>query len=523
MTVSVNSKVSGANYLGTSTDSNGNTVLDTSSSAALAASGVLPPLAGGVCLSVGDSTSANGFIPSNDNSTTAQMLHGQAFAELGAPFDKFVNGGVSGENTQEILARVPDLLEANNPTVVIFGPNSVNDYDDTFTSTQTLSYISQAVALCVAYPGVVKTYVQTIQPTDSQNMETAGGARGRKWHAEVQDGLRSLVTQYCGAVELIDTFSIVAAANASGMISGYSPDGTHFGYRASERTSTKGFKPAATKLKFANTWKRPYTTVDHRNILGPFASAPAGSNASGTAGTVLLTGTTGTLPNGWTGRRAVGDTTATATVSTVANPHGYAASSASAECTLGADGGAIGVSVGRAASVRNNYDNERANSQAYTYNDKIVISATLNGQVFAAGTSAASAPDFTGVVPGDMVTDGTVVWLVTLRPLPGSIIEVAADLDLQSLTGSGQTYCWLSITNDAAVSVDRYLNYAGTGTYSYPTLVDSARRMYRQRFTIPTTSWASVKTMQLAAFFCGKNAATATMLAHGLSIEVITQ
>lgn len=487
------------------------------------AASTLPILIGGTVLSASDSLTNQGFISGNDNSTTALMLFGQACAELGAPFDKFVNGGVDGQNTQEILARVPALLSDNNPTAVIFGPMSPNDYDDQFTSTQTLQYTAEMVRLAVNYPSVRLVFIQTTTPTGSQNMETAGGARGRKWHSEVRAGLRAIAAQYGGLVELVDAGGIVTAADASGMISGYAAtDGTHFAYQGADAVNIKGFKPALAKQKFEHQWKRPYSTGNFTNILGPMASAPTGDNATGTSGTVLLTGVTGQLPNGMTGRRFVGDTTSTGVATSIANPYGYAAKSAQVAATLGADGGAVGVSIGRAASLLQNYDNPRANSTAYKFVDKIVISADLNGHVIAEGTSGGSAPDFTGVVAGDWVADGTVTWQVVRRPKPGDVIEAVVDMGLTSLaTAGGTTFAWMNLISSAGTNVDRYMNYAVSTTFAYPLTVDGARRMYRQRFTIPTT-FDAVKTIQLGGFFAGRNTATANVQVHGLSVEIVS-
>lgn len=484
----------------------------------------MPALIGGVHLGIGDSMTDNGFLgASNDNGTAAQSLYGQACAELGAPFDKFVNGGVSGENTEEILLRVPALLAANNPTVVTFSPMLANDYDDQFTSDRTLAATSEAVRLCVNWPSVRLVQIQTTTPTSSQIMNTATGARGRKLHSEVRTGLRAIAAQYGGLVELVDTASIVSAADASGLISGYATvDGTHFNYRCSERVSTLGFKPAFTKHQFEHQWKRPYSTTNFKNILGPCGSAPSGDNASGTAGTVLLTGVTGTLPNGLTGRRNVGDTTTTAVASSIASPLSYGALTANLAITLAADGGSAGVSVGRAASVRNNFDNAWAATTAYTFAEKVIVSADYTAQVFAAGTTAGTVPAaFATCVPGDMVTDGTVTWLITRRPKPGDVIEVVADMSLLSLSGSGQTFGWCNLIASSGTSIDRFLNYAGVSTYNYPTTADSARRMYRQRFTIPTT-FDAVKGIQVGGFFIGKNGTTATLQVHGLSVEIVS-
>lgn len=474
---------------------------------------------GGVVLEVGDSLTDNGFFSeSNGRGTTAQSICGGAWAELGGPFKRFAAGGVSGENTEEILARLPGLLSQWNPDVVVFGPNSVNDMDDGFTPERTIAADAAAINMASNHPSVHQVVVMTVHPTDSSNMETAtaGGATRRKWYAKVNDHKRSIAANSGGRILLIDFGSVVSKADGSGPRTNWSVDGTHMTYLGASEASRLAVKPVLSKLKLSGAWEMPHSAVDHSNLMGPFASQMQGDNASGTNGYLNSTGVTGQGPNGITGRRQTGDTTSSGVASSIASPVGLAGQSAQMVATIGQAGGAVGFAFGQENATANRYDNTRANSTAYTFGHRILVSSTLCGQVFTAGTSAASAPDFTGVEPGDMVTDGTVVWLITKRPVAGMVIDVSVDCSISSVTTGAQVSALLTIT-DGTLSFDRWINYAGTTTLPWPTTFDSSRRLLRQRFTIPSTL-GSIRTARVNAIVMGANGAGATLQVHRVAI-----
>lgn len=480
---------------------------------------VLDSAVGGTVLEIGDSLTDNGFFSeANGRGTVAQSICASAWAELGGPFKRFAAGGVSGENTEEILARVPGLLALWNPSVVVFGPNSVNDMDDGFTPERTITADTSAINLALAYPSVQQVIIMTVHPTDGSNLETAtaGGATRRKWYAKVNAHKRAIAEASGGRIMLIDFGSIVSKADGSGPQTGWSPDGTHMSFLGANEASRLAVKPVVSKLRFSSAWDMPANAVDASNMLGPVASQLQGDNASGTNGYVNNAGVTGQGPNGVAARRFSGDSTSTGVASSIVSPVGLAGRSAQIAATIGQNGGAVGFAFGQENSALNRYDNPRANSTAYTHGHRILVSDTLCGQVFTPGTSASSAPDFTGVEPGDMVTDGTVVWFITKRPVAGMVVDVSVDCSILSVSGGGQVSAHLTIT-DGTLSFDRWINYAGTTTYTWPTTFDSSRRLIRQRFTVPTTL-GSIRIFRVIPLVFGPNGATSTLQVHRVAI-----
>ena len=498
------------------TNSTGQTVLDDASRAAAGNSGLYEGI-GGTVLEIGDSLTDNGFFSeANGRGTTAQSICASAWAELGGPFKRFAAGGVSGENTEEILARVPGLLSTWNPSVVVFGPNSVNDMDDGFTSARTIAADTTAINLALAYPSVQKVIIMTVHPTDASNLEVATSATRRKWYAEVNAHKRAKAAASGGRIMLIDFGSVVSKADGSGPQTNWSPDGTHMSYLGSAEASRLAVKPVVSKLKFASQWEMPANSVDFTNMAGPIASQLQGDNASGAAGYLNSTGMTGQGPNGLTARRFSADSTSTGVASSIASPVGLAGRSAQLVATLGQNGGGAGFAFGQENSALNRYDNARANTTAYTFGQRILVSASLCGQCFTAGTSAGASPDFSAVEPGDMVTDGTVVWLITKRPVAGMVVDVAVDCSILSVTGGAQVSAHLTIT-DGTLTYDRYINYAGTTTYTWPTTFDSSRRLLRQRFTIPS-DLGSIRTCRIIPLVMGANGAVATLQVHRVAL-----
>lgn len=501
------------------TDTNGaSTVLNPQSLDIVATSGVFSGV-GGTVLEIGDSLTDNGFFSeANGRGTTAQSICGTAWAELGGPFTRFAAGGVSGENTEEILARVPSLLAQWNPSVVVFGPNSVNDMDDSFTPDRTIAADLAAINMTLDWPSVQQVIIMTVHPTDSSNLETAtvGAATRRKWYAQVNAHKRAIAANSNGRVMLVDFGNIVSKADGSGPQTNWSPDGTHMSYLGAAEVSRLVAKQVLSKIKFSSAWAMPTSAVDYTNIIGPVASQLQGDNASGTNGYVNNTGITGQGPNGLAGRRFSADSTSTGVASSVASPVGLAGRSAQMVATIGQAGGGVGFAFGQENAATNRYDNTRANSTAYTFGHRILVSSTLCGQVFTAGTSAASSPDFSTVAPGDMVTDGTVVWLITKRPVAGMVVDVSVDCSILSVSGGAQVSAHITIT-DGTLSYDRYINYAGTAAMSWPTTFDSSRRMLRQRFTIPS-DLGSIRTFRVIPLVMGANGATATLQVHRVAV-----
>lgn len=479
---------------------------------------------GGVAVQFGDSLTANGYIDSTQ-STTCQNWLQHASAKAGGVIRRFINAGVSGQNTEQILARVAGVLSANNPDLVVFGPNSVNDLAQVFTSARSIVALRAAFDLARTWPSVRAMCVTTVHPTNTQNLAGVGGDGGRAWYRDVNAFVEAYARTY--DIPLLPAYQVFTNADGSAIRSGYSVaagDGVHWSYQGAFEFGA-AITPTISKLS-SRVWESLSSANDARNMLGPWATALQGSNASGANGVSSGTGATITsAPNGMFARRFTGDSTATGTVTSIASPVGLPGQSAQMVCTLGADAGAIGIGFGHEVSSRNRFDNARASSQAYTYGERIAINARYCAQVFTPGTSAAAGAAATAAVDalnaaplGGYVQDGTVVWQVTYRPQITDRITLIADVSLDTLTsGSGDLEIWCTAFDSAANNYTTYINYCGATTQSpWPTRVDSKRRLLINEFSLggQGSTLVDVRTMAVYALFRGANGAQGTIQLH---------
>lgn len=479
-----------------------------------------------VALLFGDSLSANGFTALGG--TTAQNPVSIASAELGGVFKRIVNGGVSGTRTDAQLAALPGYLAAYSPDIVIFGPNSVNDIDSTkgtvFTSAQTIANYEACISLCLACPSVKEVWLSTVHraSTTPVGAVTVAGNATRRWYDDLDAYVRMKALSD-PRIKVIEYCRAACDAAGTSLRTNYnllSSDLTHIGYLGSRSVGNDACKAPMQQLSFT-PWEMPRFNSDYRNLLGPGASSLQGSFASGSGGVTFTTGVTGTsCPGGLIARRQSSDSTATgANVASIASPVGLPGQAAQMDITIGANGGGAGFSRGQSASGRNNYDNARANSQAYTWGERINLSSTLCAQVFTPGTSAASAPDFTGASVGDFITDGTVQWLVTEIPQVGDKLLIEVDMSITAVTGGVSPVAWIQFTDTAGNSTNAtWLNYAGNANaVAWP--ASTGRVLLRNVIDMPVLASGSCRTILLLAGVQGANAATATIQLHGMSIR----
>jgi len=228
---------------------------------------------------------------------------------------------------------------------------------------------------------------------------------------------------------------------------------------------------------------------------------------------------TGTAPNAVFARRNTGDGASSGVCSVVTGAVSDL-DTVSAQCavTVGVAGSGAGFTIGHEQTARNRYDNARSNSQAYGYGERYAISATLVAQVYTPGTSAASAPDVSALVAGDTFADGTAVFLVTERPMPGDLVEICVDCGLSSITNGMNVGVWVNITDTTGAQTNTYINWGNnTAEGPWPTRVDSERRLMRHFFTLPTAAPA-IRNIAVMTMGQGPVGGTGTIKLHGVSI-----
>lgn len=475
-----------------------------------------------VMLLIGDSLIDRGF-------TTSDVTRASCWAHIancmaGAPFYP-VNGGVSGQTTEQILARVPGLISTYKPALIILGPNSVNDLSNTFTSARTIAALTSMFNQCLASGALV--VVQTVHDgTLASPLSTAASNYQRKWYKDVNAFIRSYAASK--AVILHDFAAIYNEPTTGGAKSGFDQngDGRHLSFRGSYYVSKSLYDRVFSKLP-ARLLRNPHR-FDPRNLLAPFGAC-VGNNATGTNGFLLGTGATGTGPNAWQYRRDVGDAVSTidGTAGTTANADkAIGGNKATVTVTAGGDGKGGGIAIPQNGATKR-FTNAWASGTAYTYGDRISIDSTRAATVFTPGTSAGTAPDFTGLVAGDTLVDNGVTWMVTDRPKPGDKLRVLCDFDATLVSGTGGVFLSINVTDSAGTTTLATLCNSTTGSdftaYGpYPDFSPyTSRTTFRHEFTLPSNI-AAVGELSLRLFFVGANGAQCTINCYGASVEIIS-
>ncbi|MGC3944588.1 MAG: SGNH/GDSL hydrolase family protein [Chryseolinea sp.] len=464
-------------------------------------------------LFVGDSLVANGYY-TDAVSTTAQNLIMTADMEMGGVLGHLENGGVSGNRTDQMLARLPALLAAAYYDIIFFGPNSVNDVSGNnlpapMLASQTISNYSQMLALCFAQPSVKRVIILRPHRPASTVVAavSAAGDAARLWYKQVNDYLTSLATTD-PRIMVVDWGGAVTNAAGSALRTNFNVDPTHVNYLGTREGANTAVKAALSSLPFL-PWSMSSTMTDYNNLLGP-SSMLVGSFAAGSGGVVFNTGFTGTsCPGGLLARRMPGDTSTGANITSVASAVGLDSPAAQMDYTIGVDTGACGFSVGTVGG----YSTPRANSTAYTWGQHLQIpNNTLLGlQLFTPGVSAAASPDFSNAKEGQFIQDGGAVWLVSRIPQYGDVLQFDVDLNIVSCTAGSKggvvPFVWIVFVDNLGNQVTRYINFSGVAGGAYwPTA--TGRRQLRRKFTVPAMAGSYLTNVNV---FCGvQGAAGAT-------------
>jgi len=236
----------------------------------------------------GDSLAANYEAVSTTNYyTTSYSPFAVAARYLNQRFDLVYNGGVSGERTDEILARF-STIASYNPSV-IFMTGGVNDISQGIATATILANLGAMIDAALSTGALV--CVQNVHLCTSFNTEAEVAAmlavneylRGRAYENNLIVG-----DAYSAVVDVTGT--IVTNALADG--THFSPLGADMAGRMWAEQLTGFFPPRRSMIS---------TLLDRKNLVDN--GAFSGSNASGSNGFTLGTAQLGVGPNNWTLQR----------------------------------------------------------------------------------------------------------------------------------------------------------------------------------------------------------------------------
>lgn len=181
-------------------------------------------------------------------------------------------------------------------------------------------------------------------------------------------------------------------------------------------------------LQAAGALPRPSEVIDPNNIASAGNNPRGnGNNASGTAGTVLNTGVTGTGPDCWTFNRT-GTSTAVVTPGAVARADGRPGQLVQVAATIGADGNAVQIFPATGAALfLSGSSGLRLNSTAYIRGQVRRFSDGNTYRVVTGGTSAAAEPSPLPTL-GGLIVDGTATWVRIRNVAAGAWVRVVTEL-----------------------------------------------------------------------------------------------
>jgi lysophospholipase L1-like esterase len=286
---------------------------------------------------LGDSITANNHLITNTStnygvtkSSRGYMTFAEILSKRAWYWDETLNFGVAGENTSQILARVPQVIAANPGAVVVLA--GVNDGQGSVLSVAQTKANLRAIWTQLANAGILVVVVP-ILPASMWGSQTTTASQRRiiqqtdNWIREVAPTIPNVILADPTAY-LID--NTTANSNQGGMIggqtgavTGYALDGLHPAQRGAFWT---GYVVAQALAPYFNTPlnQSQQSALDVYNATdNPSGNLLSNGIITATSGGVLGTGASGAAPSGMTLQRGYG-TVAVATGSfiTMTLPNG---------------------------------------------------------------------------------------------------------------------------------------------------------------------------------------------------------
>lgn len=372
---------------------------------------------------LGQQTAPNAF-------TQSTSFHAWANAYKGGAL-QFVNAGVSGNTTAQMLARYStDVTPYTGKWLHVLG--GINDVAGDVAEATTIANLSAILALARGEGRIV--IIGTVAPSGTTTTQARRQALNR-----INSWIRSLASE---SVRVADYYSGVvdqAGAQRSGVFVG---DALHL--------SAKGGSICGLILHEATPDIPPRAQVLSNSVFEADNGLPCGemngNNASGSNNFTTLTGFTGTGPRGWTWYRTGAGIVATVSKQARVSSKFAADYARAVVTTTGADFDAVRLE--RLIAYRTWSSGGNANSVRRFVN----LTTGAQYDVVADGNFAVGADPTASwpTTPGAVFTDGTAT-LVCIKPLNvGGTYQVLAECNISAVTvGTVQPVINCSLMNSA--------------------------------------------------------------------------
>lgn len=356
----------------------------------------------------GDSISNQNF------GTGIYEAHGYLIAAnelMGWPMNIIANGGVSGNTTTQMLARLEAFLDGNPTIGMLLILGGTNDPGNGINAATTIANLEAMYAICRQKR--VRAVALTITPRTDQ----AGAI------LTFIQTVNAAILASNGPLAKADTFTALADAGNSLLPYANSLyDSVHPAIAGAMRMARDALVAVLAPIVGTNG---PGTSgdLDYRE----YAANPMalGDNADNINGWRLQTGVTGTGPNGWTVSKR----------NTGAGVASKAGAAARMVMTSTANWDGVGYWYGGEQTLAlGRYDQGWAGSTAYTHGRR-VRPTTPNGfhyRLITPGTTGASEPLWP-TTEGTLVVDGGVTWLCQRTPQAGDKFIARVDVQFSGL------------------------------------------------------------------------------------------
>lgn len=400
----------------------------------------------------GDSRTAQNFATATVDFVSGLVMKwaGLGNAALGSPF-RLINGGVSGDITAQILARLPALLTANPGAGWLVIRGMVNDMQsgnlvasgatgNQVTKEMIVANLSAMISLGLGAGKKIAicTEVGSIAPFVSPvNASTAYGALQRQAFGYVNHWIRT--TCATNGYRLIDMeYAHNDPATGIAPTNHYVSDGVHFSYIGS-CPEARAF--AATFADFAAPSRSPFGRFDPSNLLGPVAGGAGAVTADAANDTRIITLTAPSgIPSGWSISRFDSNARGGGVGSKVARTDYAQGTVAQLALTSSGTFGGAGFWIGGdATNVLARWDRAWTDIGAST---ACAVGRRVNANgcsyvCVTAGTTGGSDPSAGwSTQPGTFITDGTAVFMCQRKPLSGERVQFVVEVEFDSLVGN---------------------------------------------------------------------------------------